>query len=169
MKVMKKIISGCLFLCASYAAAAGIHDTGPFARVFDVISAKDVLSKNSTSLFKNLVGLCAYKEPIGPDRHSQGNVQCGADTEIKKMTVSGTEGPNIFMVSAVIYGKEKCDYMRQVLSKNFGRPKKLEGDCHMEWAAKGSKGHGRTLVGMQLSKEENQIYFSINEEEESEP
>jgi len=169
MKLMKKIIATYVVLCASCAGAAGIGDASPFAKAFDVISAKNVLSTNSASLFKNLAGLCTYKEPTGPDRHSQGNVQCGADAEIKKMTVSGIEDSNIFKVSAVIYGKEKCNYMKQVLSKNFGRPKKLEGDCHMEWAAKGSKGHGRTLVGMQLSKEENQIYFSINQEEESEP
>lgn len=169
MKIMKKAVASFLVLFASCAAAADIQDASPFVRVFDVISAKDVLSKNSGSLFKYLAGLCVYKEPSGAEKYSQGNVQCGSDADIKKMTVSGTADPNIFSVSAVIYGKEKCAYMRQVLTKNFGRPRKGKSDCDMEWAAKGSKGHGRTLVAMELSKEENQIYFSINEEENSEP
>lgn len=153
---MKSIFA--LFLSIfTVSQAETLSKTDPFERVFSVISSDKIFSTPLAGLMKQLDTLC--KPNTGKDSNfdRDGNVECGKLTGVKDMDITGTATPAIAIITATFIGLDRCAYLRQNLTKQYGKPRESNGPCNAHWNLKAGKNGRARSVGFERSKDGTQV------------
>jgi len=160
---MKKAALLLLLSCVS-ACQAETKPTGdPFERVFAAISSGKIFSTPFHALLRQLDPLCTLNKSSDVDK--DGNVACAKETGIEAMDVTGTATPSMTIVTATFAGLERCAYLRQALTRQYGKPRDSSGACSAHWKIKPGKNGRQRTVGFESAKNGARVYFSIAEEQ----
>lgn len=136
-----------------------------FQRVFTVISSEKVFAMPFSGLMKQLSPLCKPNTRKDSDLEKDGNVECAKETEVLAMDVTGTATPSMTIITGTFAGLDHCEYMRQVLTKQYGRPHDSSGACNAHWKMKPGKNGRQRSIGLESGKNAPVVYFSIAEEQ----
>ncbi len=114
---------------------------------------------------KQLDTLCKPNMRKDSNIPKDGNVECGKDTGIKEMDVTGTATPAVTIITSTFAGMDRCDYMRKTLTKQYGKPRDSTGECTANWNVKPGKNGRKKSVGIEKSKDGTVVFFSMDEEQ----
>jgi hypothetical protein len=161
---MKKIVA---ILCLTISACAQAQSEHSAAEhVFDVIASPQLYTSTSAQVMQQLAPLC--KPSTRPEREQlkRGNVECGEKVRAEMFAMLPETGGNVEMVQATFGGAANCAYVKKILTKNFGKPSTVNGECDVTWKLKpATKGGAQRYVSFEASTVDDKLYYTISVEQ----
>ncbi|WP_332856641.1 hypothetical protein [Duganella sp. S19_KUP01_CR8] len=156
-----------LGLCLAISACAQAQsEPTPAEHVFDVIASPKLFTSNWKQAMQQLAPWC--KPSTRPEREQlkRGNVECGEKVKTDSFAMSPEMGGNIELVQASFIGAANCAYVKKILTRNFGKPSTVKGECSMTWNIKpASKGGPQRYASFEASTVDDMLDFTIGVEQ----
>lgn len=161
---ISRFVACCILFFVGHPLRAQALDHGKFERLFNIISSPKIFNLSFNKFVAKLDPFCSLSTLPAKQQYKSGNITCVSVLKIDSFTVSG--GENIGFVNASFDAGDRCQYIKKILVHNFGQPTKKSGECTMDWNLKAARNGGaQRKVGMEFSKSDNKIYFSIAEDQ----
>jgi hypothetical protein len=163
---MKKIVA-ILGLCLTISACAQAQSEQSAAEhVFDVIASPKLYTSTWAQVMQQLAPSC--KPSTRPEREQlkRGNVECGEKVRAEMFAMSPETGGNVELVQATFGGAANCAYVKKILTKNFGKPSTVKGECDVAWKLKpATKGGAQRYVSFEASTADDKLYYTLGVEQ----
>lgn len=163
MKTSYAILGLCLAISA---CAQAQSEPTPAEHVFDVLASPKLFTSNWKQAMQQLAPWC--KPSTRPEREQikRGNVECGENVKADSFAMSPEMGGNIELVQASFGGAANCAYVKKILTRNFGKPSKVKGECDVAWKIKpASKGGPQRYVSFQATTDDDKLYYTLGVEQ----
>ena len=163
MKTSYAVLGLCLAISA---CAQAQNEQTPVEHVFDVIASPKLFTSNWKQAMQQLAPLC--KPSTRPEREQikRGNVECGDNVKADSFEMSPEMGGNIVLVQASFAGAANCAYVKKILTRNFGKPSTVKGECDMAWKIKpASKGGPQRYASFEASTTDDKVYYTLGVEQ----
>lgn len=132
----------------------------PLEQVVDVIASPQIYTANADRLMQQLAPMCKRSTLSKREQLKRGNVECAEPVRADSFAISATAGGSVGFIQASFGGAANCAYFKKVLSKNFGKPTKVKGECEMEWRLKpAGKGGADRYASFETSTADDTVYL----------
>lgn len=162
---MKKYLLLALLPVVAACQAQAPADTAKFDKMFAVISTDKIYATTFPALIKQLDGMCKPIKKAASDR-TLWNVECEKNTRVKGMQVSPLIQAPVSTILVEFDAVDKCEYMRKILTKKYGKPSSTTAPCHASWAVKAGKDGNKRTASLEPGKDHT-VYFEMTEDEET--
>lgn len=163
MKTSYAILGLCLAISAR---AQGQNEQPSVQHVLDVIASPKLFTSNWKQAMQQLAPWCKPSTRPEPEQRKRGNVECAENVMVDNFAMSPVIGGNIELVQASFIGGANCAYVKKILTRNFGKPSTVKGECSMTWNIKSaSKGGPQRYASFEASTVDDLLDFTIGVEQ----
>ena len=154
-----------LFLTISVCAQAQSEPT-PAEHVFDVIASPKLYTTTWAQAMQQLTPWCKPSTRPQREQLKRGNVECGEKVRAESFAMSPETGGNVELVQATFGGAANCAYVKKILTRNFGKPTTVKGECDMAWKLKpATKGGPQRYASFEASTADDKVYYTLGVEQ----